>query len=190
MLTSLFDTAVDGGGTGLVPGSHRLPSPPERTLKRSFLGGHGHFHKPDSHHPRFGAGGRGARPWHGKRGEDLPSERMPNHVNTCVPAGWAVVMDVSCWHTALANTSGTDRVYTICGYTRAVGEGSRPTRQPSAVHRRLEDAGLLPVSRKRVLGLELSPQEEEGWESGELMTPEVGGALEWLGGVLGAEMSR
>ena len=115
---------------------------------------------------------------------------MPNHVNTCVPAGWAVVMDVSCWHTALANTSGTDRVYTICGYTRAVGEGSRPTRQPSAVHRRLEDAGLLPVSRKRVLGLELSPQEEEGWESGELMTPEVAGALEWLGGVLGAEMSR
>ena len=66
---------------------------------------------------------------------------MPNHVNTCVPAGWAVVMDVSCWHTALANTSGTDRVYSICGYTRAVGEGSRPTRQPSAVHRRLDPDG-------------------------------------------------
>ena len=174
----------------LVPGSHRLPSPPERTLKKSFLGGHGHYHKPDSYHPRFGIGGRRAQAWHGKRGEDLPSDRMPNHVNTAVPGGWAVVMDVSCWHTALANTSGVDRVYTICGYTRAVGEGSRPSRGLNSVHRRLEERGLLPASRKRVLGLQLSPEEEDGWKRGRLSTQEVDGALAWLGGVLGAEMSR
>ena len=78
---------------------------------------------------------------------------QPNHVETAVAAGCAVVMDVGCWHCALPNTSGRDRVYTICGYVRREGEGPRPTGELTTVHERLERTGLLPTSRKRVLGL-------------------------------------
>ena len=71
VLTAIFDSP--GAGTALVPGSQLLPSPPERTLARSFLGGHGHYHKMDSFHPRFGPEGRQNREWTGVHGVDLPS---------------------------------------------------------------------------------------------------------------------
>ena len=99
----------------------------------------------------------------------------------------AVVMDVSCWHTAVPNTSACDRVYTIGGYVRAAGEGARPAGPPhGVVHRRLEAKGLLPTSRKRILGLALDPTEAAAWESGELVTPAVRGARRWLDDRLGS----
>ena len=193
VLTAIFDTPPGGGGTGLVrafldfvlthcltrkcqrqvPGSHRLPDKPDSTLLPSFLGGHGHYHPPDSEHPRFGPAGRDEQQWLAEPGVDLPSSAMvsppackrrvfahadgavfqPNHVETAVAAGSAVVMDVGCWHCALPNTSGRDRVYTICGYVRREGEGPRPTGELTAAHERLDQAGLLPTSRKRALGL-------------------------------------
>ena len=41
VLTAIFDSP--DAGTGLVPGSQLLPSPPERMLSESFLGGHGEY---------------------------------------------------------------------------------------------------------------------------------------------------
>ena len=75
----------------------------------------GHYHKSESFHPRFGPEGRQGKHWHGVRGVDLPSTAMPNHVNCAIAAGSCVVMDVSCWHVALPNISGAQRIYTIVG---------------------------------------------------------------------------
>jgi hypothetical protein len=42
----LHDVPADGAPLTVVPGSHRLPNPPQRTLDGIFVGGRGHYHKP------------------------------------------------------------------------------------------------------------------------------------------------
>ena len=102
----LYDVPFDGGALTIVPGSHRLPNAPQQTLERSFCGGRGHYHKPQSPtRPQTipqGYNNDGSPAWIGQQGRDLPSVGMPNCVQCAVRAGSAVAFDISCWVRAVA----------------------------------------------------------------------------------------
>ena len=80
---------------------------------------------------------------------------MPNCVQCAVPAGWAVVWDNATWHTATANTSGRDRVGSICGYG-AIEARLGPMAVPAAHLAALAAGGALTPVRKAAFGLEQS----------------------------------
>ena len=79
-----------------MPGSHRLPNAPQQTLQRSFRGGRGHYHKPQSptrpEHLPPGYKPDGSPAWIATA-DDLAPSQMPNCVRCAVPAGWAVLFD-------------------------------------------------------------------------------------------------
>ena len=43
---------------------------------------------------------------------------LPNHVAFAAPAGWAAILDIACWHTALPNDSVSERQNVILSYMR------------------------------------------------------------------------
>ena len=158
--TFLYDVPIDGGALTLVPGSHRLPNAPQQTLERSFCGGRGHYHKPQSPtRPATipqGYNDDGSPAWIGEPGRDLPSVAMPNCVQCAVRAGSAVAFDISCWHVAVANLSSSDRVGTIVGYG---SDGGGMQLAPEHIDA-LEAAGRMTPLRKRSFGLEMTAQEQ------------------------------
>ena len=159
--TFLYDVPIDGGALTLVPGSHRMPNAPQQTLERSFCGGRGHYHKPQSPtRPATipqGYNDDGSPAWIGEPGRDLPSVAMPNCVQCAVQAGSAVAFDISCWHVAVPNlSSSSDRVGTIVGYG---SDGGGMQLAPEHIDA-LEAAGRMTPLRKRSFGLEMTAQEQ------------------------------
>ena len=71
-----------------------MPNAPQQTLERSFCGGRGHYHKPQSPtRPATipqGYNDDGSPAWIGEPGRDLPSVAMPNCVQCAVQAGVCV----------------------------------------------------------------------------------------------------
>lgn len=100
---------------------------------------------------------------------DLPSDRMPNCVPVCVPAGWTIVFDTCTWHVALPNTHA-DRVGATLSFT--AGASAMPL---SRQHRdALEKEGALSAQRKAAFGLALTEDEEA------ILQPELEAAERWI----------
>ena len=76
---------------GYVTGSHRLKYGPWETLRRGFKSSM-------------------------TLDAELPQASMPNHVRFTAKAGDALLFDHGCWHTAMPNTSGTERRVVIMGW--------------------------------------------------------------------------
>jgi hypothetical protein len=172
----LYDVDENGAPLTVVPGSHRLPNPPQRTLEGVFQGGRGHYIKPDdvtspqaAHLPR-GVHPDGLPRWIADASTDLPSLAMPNAVQCTVPAGTMVVWDNNVWHTATPNTSGRERVGHICGFgaiTERLGGMEVPLEHLAVLQRE----GQMGAWRKAAFGMILTAQEEEelteAWEAAE-----------------------
>ena len=152
--TNLWAVPCNGGESGLVPGSHRLPEGPERTLQCRFRSGRNVGY--DIYDETC-----------------LPQNAMPNNVRFPVEAGTMVIFDNAIWHTSMPNLGGrgggldgcsrcsveidyqsSETPYTgpravvwgdVCGGAR-VGITERTLR-------RLAEEGRLPVPRRRLLGL-------------------------------------
>eukprot|EP01047_Picozoa_sp_COSAG01_P055561 COSAG01_NODE_6200_length_3797_cov_318.655760_4_plen_285_part_00 len=148
VLINLWDIAEDGGGTAIVPGSFRLPEGPRQTLAGHFSrGGQEAWFATDVHHPHQCPPTKSA--------PELRHSQMPNHVLCApVPAGTALCFDTASWHTGMPNTSGEDRRGVILGYrssqTASVGHACGVS---DSTLRRLDARGLLPVVRRRLMGL-------------------------------------
>ena len=138
--TNLWAVPFNGGESGLVPGSHRLPEGPEQTLNVRFRSGR-------------------------NIGYDIydekcpPQSAMPNHVRFPVEAGTMVMFDNAIWHTSMPNRGG--RGGGLDGRSRCSVEiDYRSSESPhTGLHisepilRRLAESGRLPVPRRRLLGL-------------------------------------
>ena len=152
--TNLWAVPLNGGESGLVPRSHRLPPGPEKALLVRFRSGRNVGY--DVYDETC-----------------LPQSAMPNHVRFPVEAGTMVMFDNAIWHTSMPNLGGpgggldgrsrctveidyqsSETPYTgpraavwgdVCGGAR-VGITERTLR-------RLAAAGRLPVARRRLLGL-------------------------------------
>ena len=101
----LFDVALSGGPSAVVPYTHRLSETPGQVTQLASAHGTGHA-------------------------EGLTPDAMPNHLAFAVKAGTACMMDISIWHTAFPNTSESARRQLIIGYQsdrRRGGTGAIPS---------------------------------------------------------------
>ena len=184
----LYDVDASGAPLTVVPGSHRLPNPPQHTLAGVFQGGRGHYVKPDDNTaPQAAYLPRGRHPdglsrWIADASKDLPSLAMPNCIQCTVPAGWMVVWDNNLYHTATANTSGRDRVGHICGFG-AITERLGPMQMPTKHLAALERQGSLGAWRKAAFGMRLTTAEE-----GQLSEPREA-AERWIARWTGGQRS-
>ena len=90
----LFDVALSGGPSAVVPRTPRLPEKPQEVAK--FL----------SKGSISGAEISGAG--------TISQEAMPNHVAFAVKAGTACMMDIGIWHCAFGNTSAVRNPHDHC----------------------------------------------------------------------------
>jgi hypothetical protein len=129
----LHDCPPNGGANGVVLGSHRLPFTPAEVYGAQFYNG-----------------------TEVTRHKALPLEKMPNSIAFTLPAGWAAIFDISCWHTGLANLGPGDRQNMIQTYIqnrRFTIPGHRGHCIPPQMLHEIAKLGRLPASRRRVLSL-------------------------------------
>ena len=138
--TNLWAVPFNGGESGLVPGSHRLPEGPEQTL-----------------HVRFRSGRNVGYNVYDEK--CLPQSAMPNHVRFPVDAGTMVIFDNAIWHTSMPNLGacaggldGRSRCTVEIDYQSSETPHSGPHISEQTLQR-LAESGRLPVPRRRLLGL-------------------------------------
>ncbi len=129
----LHDCPPRGGANGVIVGSHRLPFGPKEVYGTQFYDG-----------------------TEATRHKALPLEKMPNALAFTLPAGWAAIFDITCWHTALGNHGPGERQNMIQTYVQTpsfsspahVGHGI-----PAPMLHELAKLGRFHPSRRKLLGL-------------------------------------
>ena len=126
MFINVFDVEANGGAIAVVPGTHRLPHGPWETLGRSYQSTM-------------------------TLDAELREEAMPNMFQFAAPAGWALLFDMSTWHTATANVSAECRRVVILRFMSslvAAGALLSPEREE-----RLRARGRLDEQLARLVGV-------------------------------------